>query len=102
MKGQFSIRAATPADVPLILQFIRELAACEKLAHEVTATEKLLRRHLFGRRPTAEVILARLGRRRPGLPFFSIISPPSWASRGFIWKICMCVCGFGDGAAARR
>ncbi len=70
MKGKISIRAARPADVPLILQFIRELAAYEKLAHEVTATEKLLRRHLFGRRPTAEVILARLGREAAGFAVF--------------------------------
>ncbi len=58
MKQQFNIRAATVADAPLILQFIRELAAYEKLAHEVTATEDSLRRTLFGPRPAAEVILA--------------------------------------------
>ena len=58
MKAKFDIRAATMADVPLILQFIRELADYEKLAHEVTATEALLRRHLFGPPPRAEVILA--------------------------------------------
>lgn len=58
MKGKFYIRPATATDVPVILQFIRELAAYEKLSHEVTATEELLRRNLFGERPTAEVILA--------------------------------------------
>jgi len=58
MKGKFQIRSATPADVPVILRFIRELATYEKLLHEVTATEDLLRRHLFGERPLAEVILA--------------------------------------------
>ncbi len=58
MKGQCQIRSATAADVPVILRFIRELAAYEKLSHEVTATEDLLRRHLFGERPVAEVILA--------------------------------------------
>jgi GNAT superfamily N-acetyltransferase len=57
-KGKYSIRAATVADVPLILQFIRELAGYENLSHEVTATEELLRRHLFGPQPKAEVILA--------------------------------------------
>jgi GNAT superfamily N-acetyltransferase len=37
------IRPATPDDVPLILEFIRGLAAYEKLTHEVEATgEKLL------------------------------------------------------------
>jgi GNAT superfamily N-acetyltransferase len=58
MKGKLQIRPATAADVPVILWFIRELAAYEKLSHEVAATEDLLRRHLFGERPSAEVILA--------------------------------------------
>ena len=58
MKGNLQIRSATVADVSLILRFIRELAAYEKLSHEVTATEDLLRCHLFGERPMAEVILA--------------------------------------------
>lgn len=53
-----SIRNATRADVPLILQLIRELAEYERLAHEVTATEDDLARSLFGTRPIAEVIIA--------------------------------------------
>jgi GNAT superfamily N-acetyltransferase len=58
MNGKLYIRSATAGDVPVILRFIRELAAYEKLSHELTATEDLLRRHLFGERPMAEVILA--------------------------------------------
>jgi GNAT superfamily N-acetyltransferase len=58
MNGEFRIRAATAADVPVIFQFIRELAAYEKLSHEVTASEELLLRNLFGESPKAEVILA--------------------------------------------
>jgi len=38
MKAAPTIRPATPADAPLILTFIRELAAYEKLAHEVVET----------------------------------------------------------------
>jgi GNAT superfamily N-acetyltransferase len=57
-KPKFGIRIATPEDVPVILQFIRELAAYEKLAHEVTATEELLRRNLFSERRHAEALLA--------------------------------------------
>lgn len=53
-----SIRNATRADVPLILQLIRELAEYERLAHEVTATEHDLAESLFGTRPIAEVIIA--------------------------------------------
>jgi len=52
------IRPATPADVPLILQFIQGLAEYEKLRHEVTATEEGLRDALFGAAPGGEVLLA--------------------------------------------
>lgn len=51
-------RAATADDTALVLAFIRELAAYEKLSHEVTATEEILREHLFGARNVAEVLLA--------------------------------------------
>ncbi|RIL05404.1 MAG: GNAT family N-acetyltransferase [Proteobacteria bacterium] len=53
----FAIRGADPADLPLILSFIRELAEYEKLSHEVVATEDSLRASLFGDRPAAEVII---------------------------------------------
>jgi GNAT superfamily N-acetyltransferase len=57
-----SIRAATAADVPLVLEFIRGLADYEKLAHEIVATEETLRATLFPAdpsiRPAAECILA--------------------------------------------
>jgi GNAT superfamily N-acetyltransferase len=52
------IRPATPADLPLILRFIRGLAAYEKLLAEVAATEARLRATLFGPRPAAECVLA--------------------------------------------
>lgn len=57
MSASFCIRTATVDDVPLILQFIKELAEYEKLANDVTATEELLRNNLFGSRQTAEVLL---------------------------------------------
>ncbi|MFN0040200.1 MAG: N-acetyltransferase family protein [Burkholderiales bacterium] len=53
----FSMRSATPDDLPLVLSFIRELAEYEHLSHMVTATEAGLRAALFGSRPAAEVIL---------------------------------------------
>ncbi|HET7758143.1 MAG TPA: GNAT family N-acetyltransferase [Steroidobacteraceae bacterium] len=52
-----TIRAATEADVPLTLAFIRELAVYERLEHEVVAREADLRSALFGARPFAEVAL---------------------------------------------
>ncbi|CAI7601988.1 unnamed protein product [Penicillium bialowiezense] len=42
MAEQPTIRLATPEDVPLILQFICELADYEKALHEVEATEESL------------------------------------------------------------
>ena len=55
-----NIRPATPADIPLILKFIRSLAEYERLAHEVVATELQLHATLFPAdgRPAAECILA--------------------------------------------
>src|ERR671939_505821 len=52
------IRQATETDVPLILQFIRDLAIYEKLAHKVVATEDGLRQTLFGNPRFAEVLFA--------------------------------------------
>ncbi len=53
----FAIRAAGEDDVPLILQFIRDLAEYERLADKVIATEERLRESLFGNPRFAEVIL---------------------------------------------
>ena len=54
------IRSASPGDVLQILGFIRELAAYEKLEHQVVATEALIAEHLFGPQPVAEVVIAEL------------------------------------------
>lgn len=58
--AMIAIRAATITDIPRILQFIRQLAAYEKLSHEVEATEVRLRATLFPAegRPAAECLLA--------------------------------------------
>ena len=42
------IRIATIADCPTILDFIEQLAAYEKLSHEVVATCSALEKTLFG------------------------------------------------------
>ena len=46
--GNFRIREAVEEDIPLILQFIKKLAHYERLSDEVSATEELLRKNLFG------------------------------------------------------
>jgi GNAT superfamily N-acetyltransferase len=57
----FTLRPAAPADVRVILDFIRALAEYERLAHECIATEASLRETLFGAQPAAEVVLAFAG-----------------------------------------
>jgi GNAT superfamily N-acetyltransferase len=52
------IRPATSADLPTIARLIRALAEYERLADRVVFEEELLRQHLFGPRPYAEVLLA--------------------------------------------
>src|SRR5436853_5342930 len=58
MKKAFSIRSATDADVPIILQLIRDLATYERAPNEVRATETQLIDVLFGEKPVAETLLA--------------------------------------------
>lgn len=48
-----TVRVASPADTPLILDFIRKLAEYERLLHEVECTEADIRRDLFGENPRA-------------------------------------------------
>ena len=57
-KENFSIREATVADVPIVLELIRALATYERAPNDVTATEKGLAEVLFGEKPAAEVLLA--------------------------------------------
>ena len=65
-----SIRPAAPADLPLIAQFIRDLADYEKLAHEVRFDETTLGRKLFGERPYAEVVIGEIDGQAQGFALF--------------------------------
>ena len=53
-----TIRTATPADIPQILEFIRALAAYEREPHAVTATEADLLRDGFGPNPFYSCLIA--------------------------------------------
>lgn len=64
------IRRAGPGDCALILALIHELAAYERLAHEVVADAALLEHHLFGERPAAEVLLAETGDAAAGFALY--------------------------------
>ncbi len=67
---KIGIRPATVEDVPLILSFVRELAGYERLSHEVSATEDLLRFHLFGERREAEVLIGCHANKPAGFALF--------------------------------
>ena len=70
MSEEITIRAATPADVPLMMQFIRELAEYERLAHEARGSEAQLHEEMFGERPVVEAIIARVGEEPAGWALF--------------------------------
>ncbi len=64
------IRFATPADVPTILQFVRELAIYERALDQVVATEALLEQALFATPPAAEALIAEVDGAPAGLALF--------------------------------
>ena len=54
--GAIKLRFATPGDLGLMLQLVRELAAYEKSPDAVVATEGDLLRHGFGRERRFEAL----------------------------------------------
>jgi len=66
----FEIREAKESDVPLILSFIKELAAYEKMPHEVVASEELLKKNLFSERRGAEVVIGYFQQQPVGFALF--------------------------------
>ena len=69
MCENFSFRNAERRDVPLILSFIKELAAYEHMLDQVLADEALLEEWIFDRQ-RAEVIFACAGGREIGFALF--------------------------------
>ena len=64
------IREAEPSDVPVIADLIRGLARFEKLEDEVTMTDELLTKNLFGPRRYAETLIAEEGGSPVGFALF--------------------------------
>ena len=68
------IRPAVATDLPLIAQFIRDLAAYEKLSHEVRFDEAVLGERLFGANnghgPYAEVLIGEIDGAAQGFALF--------------------------------
>jgi GNAT superfamily N-acetyltransferase len=65
-----SIRAVREHEIDLVLQFIRELAEYERLAHEVTATRENIHAALFGSRPYAEAVFGCINEEPCGFALF--------------------------------
>lgn len=65
MEYRFAVRE----DVPLILEFIKELAEYEKMADQVVATEELLSEWIFDKKK-AEVVFALDGESEVGFALF--------------------------------
>ena len=69
------IRPATPGDIPVVFDLIKQLAVYEKLSHMVTGNEAMLRESLFGARPVCEAVIAREGELAIGFAlYFSTFS----------------------------
>jgi GNAT superfamily N-acetyltransferase len=65
-----SIRTATPADIPVMLDLIRGLAEYEREPNAVVATEEDLRRDGFGSQPKYRCVIADWEDRPAGFAFF--------------------------------
>jgi GNAT superfamily N-acetyltransferase len=75
---------AVESDVPLILELIGKLAEYEHLSHQMSATESLLREHLFGPNPVAEALIGQLDGKSVGFAlYFSTFS--TFLARPGIW-----------------
>jgi GNAT superfamily N-acetyltransferase len=78
------IGPATPSDVPALAAMIRALAEFERLSHLCVGSEDDLRDALFGRRPAAEVLIARVGGAPAGFALFFYTFSTFLARRG-LW-----------------
>ncbi|HEY6454648.1 MAG TPA: GNAT family N-acetyltransferase [Steroidobacteraceae bacterium] len=68
--AQLSVRAVREEEVDLVLEFIRELAHYERLAHEVTATRADIHTALFGPHPYAEAVIGCIDGQACGFALF--------------------------------
>jgi GNAT superfamily N-acetyltransferase len=97
-----SIRPATPADVPTILRFVRELAAFERAPDAVKASEPMLQAALFEAPPAAEALIAERDGAAVGFAIF-YVTFSTWTGRRGLWLDDLYVApearGHGVGAA---
>ena len=82
--ARIRIDAATPADVPVILDLVRGLAAYEREPDAVVATEAHLHAALFGDKPAAEAVIARYDGVAAGLALW-FQNYSTWTGRPGLW-----------------
>ena len=78
------IRPAVPADVPVLLQLVRELAVYEKEPDAVEATEDLLAAALFGPSPVASCHVAEVDGAVVGFALW-YVSFSTWQGKPGLW-----------------
>jgi GNAT superfamily N-acetyltransferase len=84
MNAGIFIQPAAPKDLPLILELIRELAEYEKQPDAAQATESQLQQALFGEKPAAEAVIARVdGQPAGGALWFQSFS--TWTGKPGLW-----------------
>ena len=66
----FNIRPATPKDIPVILDLIRQLAVYEKLEHMITGTDTMMHEALFGAQPSCKCVIAEEDERPIGFALY--------------------------------
>jgi len=79
-----TIDAATPADIPLVLDLIRELAEYEREPDAAQATPQQLHDALFSDRPAAEAVIARLDGEPAGWALW-FQNYSTWTGRPGLW-----------------
>jgi len=80
----FTIAPLTPAEIPELLELIRELARFERLEHEVEATAETLSEAFFGAQPAAGALLARTAGEVAGYAIY-FFTFSSFVGRPGIW-----------------
>jgi GNAT superfamily N-acetyltransferase len=84
MANEVTIRPAAPDDVELIYSLIVELATYERAPEQVVGTPEMLRRELFGERPSCEALIAELDGDQVGFALFHGTFS-TWECRAGIW-----------------
>jgi GNAT superfamily N-acetyltransferase len=79
-----AVREAVPADVPVILELVHELAAYEREPDAVEATEVMLHEALFGASPTASCHVGVLDERVVGFALW-YVTFSTWKGRPGLW-----------------